>query len=140
MSENKVYSPTQAALGALLGGPIASTYFIKQNFSTLNKEQAIKSTLLIGGIIVFILLATIPFTPDEFPNIAIPLITVISTRLIIEKFQFTKANIVENENLNFHSNWKVLSIGIISMLIFFILATAVIFMTEMLGLSNLTNA
>ena len=34
-----VYSPTQAALGSLLGGPFASLYFLKTNFEVLKNEN-----------------------------------------------------------------------------------------------------
>ena len=61
MSEKRVYSPIQAALGAFLGGPIASAYFIKQNFSVLEDDESIKKTNLYGALVVAMLLAILPF-------------------------------------------------------------------------------
>jgi len=77
MSKNKVYSPTQGALGAFLGGSLASLYFIKQNYSALNNDEAISKTLLFGGILVFAVLAVLPFLPEDFPNMAIPIATIL---------------------------------------------------------------
>lgn len=39
MSKTKVFSPIQAAAGSFLGGPLASTIFISQNFSALNESE-----------------------------------------------------------------------------------------------------
>lgn len=47
----------------------------------------------------------------------IPIITIVFTRFIIEKHQFTKEKIATTEELSFHSNWRVFGVGMASLLI-----------------------
>lgn len=131
MSEDKMYSPVQAALGAFLGGPIASTYFISKNYDTMNNDNASKQSLVIGSIIVFALLGILPFLPDNFPNLVIPIMTIVATRLIIEKNQLTKEKIEEDDTLSFHSNWLVFGIGLASLFVMYVAITVVIALLEL---------
>lgn len=130
-----VYSPTQAALGSLLGGPFASLYFLKTNFEVLKNENRKKNTIVLGSIIIFSLLLISPFLPDDFPNTVIPLLTVAITRALVEKFQFTKEDIEISEGLKYHSNWGVLWKSIICLVLFLIAITLFILIIESLGIS-----
>ncbi len=112
MIDNKVYSPVQAALGAFLGGPVASVFFLLKNFDVTNNQEAIKKTKVIGAIIIVLFLLILPFLPENFPNLLLPILTVVGTRIFIEKYQFKKQDIVENEQLEFQSNWSVLFVGL----------------------------
>ncbi|MGO4894753.1 hypothetical protein [Flavobacterium sp. W21_SRS_FM6] len=136
MEGNKVYSPTQAALGALLGGPIASAYFIKQNFFALKDDESIKKTNLFGSLAIAFVLAILPFLPENFPNMVIPIITIVSTRLLIETFQFKKEDISNSEDLDFQSNWKVFFVGLISLIIFMVIAVSLILTLDALGIAS----
>lgn len=127
MPDNRVYSPAQAALGAFLGGPLASFYFIQHNFSILRDEESARKTILYGTLTVSVLLAALPFLPDKFPNFLIPCITIFATRYFIEKFQFSKEDITTNDAIGFQSNWRVFFIGLFSLAIFTIIAIGVIF-------------
>jgi hypothetical protein len=136
MNGKKVYSPTQAAAGAFLGGPIAAAYFIKQNYVALENNDLVKKTLMLGSVIVALLVVTLPFLPENFPNMAIPIATIISTRLLVENFQFKKEDISNNENLDFHSNWRVFFIGLISLVTFMVVAISFIMILEVLGVTS----
>ena len=137
MSESKVYSPIQAAMGALLGGPIASVYFIKNNFSVLGDNESVKKSNFYGSLAIVILLAILPFLPENFPNMVITIITVVSTRLSIEKLQFKKEDISNNELLDFQSNWRVFFVGLISFVIFFVIAVILILVLDALGIASI---
>ncbi|PKG76213.1 hypothetical protein CXF86_04720 [Shewanella sp. GutCb] len=130
-----VYSPTQAALGAFLGGPFASLYFLKTNFEVLKSEKSKKNTIALGSIIIFSLLLILPFLPDNFPNIVIPLLTVTITKALVEKFQFTKEDIEISEGLKYQSNWGVLWTSIICLVLLLIAVTVFILIIEILGVS-----
>ena len=138
MEGNRVYSPTQAALGAFLGGPKASVFFIKQNFSVLKDGESIKKTNLFGSLAIAFVLAILPFLPENFTNMVIPIITIVSTRLLIEKFQFKKEDISNSEDLYFQSNWRVFFVGLISLIIFMIIAVSLILTLDALGISSVT--
>ena len=133
MSQNKVYSPTQAALGSFIGGPIASVYFVFQNYHAINKAELASKALTFGGAIVVFLVALLPFLPDDFPNMVIPLVTVVLTRVMVEKYQFDRKTIVEDENLNFHSGWRVFIIGVISFCLFIVSAMSFLILMDLLG-------
>lgn len=130
-----VYSPTQAALGAFLGGPFASLYFLKTNFEVLKSEKSKKNTIALGSIIIFSLLLILPFLPDNFPNIVIPLLTVTITKALVEKFQFTKEDIEISEGLKYQSNWGILWTSIICLVLLLIAVTVFILIIEILGVS-----
>ncbi|RXJ88086.1 hypothetical protein [Arcobacter sp. CECT 8985] len=136
MLKNKVYSPMQGALGGFLGGPLASLYFIKQNYSALNNDEGMSKTLLLGGVVIFVLLVVLPFLPEKFPNMAIPIATIITTRLIIEKYQFSKEDILSNEELSFQSNWKVFWVSLLSLVILIMLFLSIMFLLDLLGIIN----
>lgn len=131
MSENKFYSPAQAAMGAFLGGPLASTYFIHQNFKTMNDENGQSQSLMIGLLCSLLMLAILPFLPDNFPSIIIPVITIVSTRLVVEKRQFTKEKIETTDELSFHSNWRVFGVGMASLLLMLVIIVIEVSLLEM---------
>jgi len=133
MSQNKVYSPTQAALGSFIGGPIASVYFVFQNYQAINKREFASKALTFGGAIVVFLVALLPFLPDDFPNMVIPLATVVLTRVMVEKYQFDRKTIVEDESLNFHSGWRVFFVGVISFCLFIVSAMSFLILMDLLG-------
>lgn len=137
MSASKVYSPAQASLGAFLGGPIASIFFIKQNFVVLNDEESVKKTNRYGALIIVFLIAILPFLPENFPNMIIPIITIISTRLLVAKFQFTKEVISNNDDLDFHSNWRVFFVSLISLVIFMFIGVSLLLALDFLGIESL---
>lgn len=130
MSQSKVFSPVQAAVGAFLGGPLASTIFISQNFSALNEPEKKSTTLIAGTIIIIALIAVSLNLPENFPGLIFTIATIITTRLIVEKKQFTKETIEESEQLTFHSNWLVFGIGMLSLLLTFAVAFLLIMAIE----------
>ncbi len=130
MSQTKVFSPIQAAAGSFLGGPLASTILISQNFSALNEPEKKSSTLIAGAIIIIALITVSLNLPDNFPGIIFTIATIITTRLIVEKKQFTKEKIEECEQLTFHSNWLVFGIGVLSLLLTFALVFVIIMALE----------
>jgi hypothetical protein len=137
MSGSKVYSPVQASLGAFLGGPIASVFFIKQNFVVLNDDEAVKKTNRYGALVITFFISILPFLPENFPNMIIPIITIISTRLLVEKFQFTKKVISNNDDLDFHSNWRVLFVSLISLVVFMIIGVSLLLALDFFGVESL---
>jgi len=135
LDSEHVYSPTQAALGAVIGGPLASVMFIKNNFRVLGNAEGERKTLMYGALVLMVLLGAAPFLPEKFPNMAIPLATVIATRFIVEKHQFTKQSIIESGYLTFHSNWRVAGIGLACFGIFFAVIVSLMWSLDRLGIT-----
>ena len=133
LNRQPVYSPTQSALGAFLGGPLAAIVFIRHNFKALRNAEAEKNTVLWGGAILLGLILLLSVLPAEFPNMVVPLITVLVTRMVVEKYQFTKQAITASESLTFHSNWRVFLVGLASLVAMLVILLVVFVVLEMLG-------
>lgn len=134
LKNKKVYSPTQAAAGAFIGGPLASVVFLKHNFRVLENPTGERNTLIYGALVLVAILAILPFLPERFPNLAIPLATIVVTRLLVEKYQATKESVLQSESLEFQSNWLVFGIGLACMIIFLVLVFALFFALDSLGI------
>lgn len=137
MEKTKFYSPIQAATGSLFG-PLAAVYFINNNFEAMNKKEASKKTILFGSIITILLILISLYLPDNFPSIALTIPIIFTTKFIVEKYQYTKEAITENENLEFHSEWRLFFISLACLAIYFVLAFALLIPLNMLGLTNVT--
>lgn len=133
MNKQRVYSPAQAATGAFLGGPLASVLCLHQNFRALANKGGERMTRVYGSAVLLLFLGILPFLPEKFPNMAIPLATVISTRMLVEKYQVTKQAVVESDLLQFHSNWRVFGLGMACLLVTFALLLAVIIGLDAMG-------
>lgn len=135
MHPQRVYSPTQASMAAFLGGPLAATVAIAQNFRVLGNDRATGIAAVCGAAVILLMLGTLPFLPENFPNMLIPLVTVVITRTLVEKLQFTKPAIEANEALAFHSNWRVFGMGVGCMLAMMAMIFAAVFGLDALGVA-----
>ena len=125
MSTQAVYSPTQAALGTFLGGPLAGLYYLKHNFRVLNRNEQEQQTVRYGGMFMVALLAVLPFIPEQVPGLPFAIAFVVVARMLVEKYQFSKQDIIDAPELDFQSNWLVMGVSIVSMLIFLAVSFAV---------------
>jgi hypothetical protein len=108
----KMYSPTQVACGTI-GGPVGLIYFLRSNFSALNKEEEKKKTLIFGAIFMVLLIALLPLLPEGFSGMPFTIAYIIVARQIADKYQMTKVAISESNQHEFHSSWRVLGMGLL---------------------------
>jgi hypothetical protein len=111
----RLYSPTQAACGALLGGPFGLIYFLHANFNALENDRLKKKTLVFGTVLILSLIVILPMLPDKFPSAPFSIFYIIAARYIAERYQITKQGIIDSPRYDFHSNWRVFGIGILSL-------------------------
>ena len=97
MQIKKVYSPGQTFGGALLGGPVAATYFIYRNFQALDDMINAKKALLIGCASLVVLFCATIFLVDVDLGILIPLAYSFGASHIVSSFQFDKEKIKQSE-------------------------------------------
>ena len=116
LTDVKVYSPTQIACGALVGGPIGLIYFLMTNFSLLNDDVGKRNVLYTGIAFIIALLFILPMLPDDFPNSPFTVAYVVVARLVADKYQMTKKAIIESERHQFQSSWKAFGISLICLL------------------------
>lgn len=133
MEAKKLLSPTQIAGGSFWGGPIATVYYLRRNYLLLGNEDYAQKTLVYGILFVVFLLCSIPFIPEEFPNMVLPLIYCLSAKQIATSTQLEKEQIENNEEYDFESNWKIFSVGFLTLVLFLVVAVAVMFGLEASG-------
>jgi hypothetical protein len=116
-----VYSPVQGFLGTFLGGPLAGAYFLRANYLAKGEGKRAMHATIWGLVVTAILLLILPFLPAKTPNYIIPITYSVAVRLIIEKLQFTKAQIAASNHFSFHSNRRVVGIALACLAIFIVL-------------------
>jgi len=134
-SENrvKIYSPTQVACGTI-GGPVGLIYFLHSNFSTLGNDRLKKNTIIYGSLFLFVLIIALPFLPDEIPSTPFTILYIITARLIAEKYQMTKSAIIDSDNFEFQSNWRVLLFGLLCLIGSVLIIVGPLFILAMFGI------
>jgi hypothetical protein len=111
-----LYSPKQAACGALIGGPVGLIYFLRSNFENLGNGRSATNTLIYGVILIVALLIILPLLPDKFPSAPFSVAYIVAARNIAEKYQISKQGIMDSDRYEFHSNWRVVGYGILCFL------------------------
>lgn len=134
MNQTKIYSPIQIALGSFWGGPIAVVYFLHKNYISLNNEELARKTIILGSLFLIALLGILPFLPENFPSIVIPLAYSLTGKQLALNTQLSKEKIQDDENYTFESNWNVFAIGILTLLLFMAFAVAIMFGLESAGI------
>lgn len=123
-----MYSSKQIGAGTFLGGPLAAIYFLMKNFEAQGDTNAARTTLATGTILTIGLILTLPFLPENFPNIVIPVgYTALASSLAQQQFAKGRAD-------QFYSSWKVTGITVLSLIAFTVLALSVIFGFASMGL------
>lgn len=106
----------QVAGGAFLGGPAGLTYFLAANFSSLENDRLVRRTLIGGGLLILALLVVLPLLPDWFPSAPFTFMYLLVGRHVADKYQMTKQAIEASDRYDFHSNWRVVGMGLLCML------------------------
>ncbi len=112
-----LYSPTQAAVGALLGGPAGLIYFVRENFVALSNERLAKNTLIYGAILILALIVVLPILPDSVPSLPFSIAYTFAAYHLVGSYQVTKQGIIESPQYAFHSNWRVFGFGILCLIV-----------------------
>lgn len=82
---SKIYTPMQAVLGSLLGGPAAAIYYISKNYYAFGNKKAGKITIIIGSSIILIAAIAVNIFFEAIPSTAIPIATMLSAHFIINR-------------------------------------------------------
>ena len=130
----KMYSPNQIFAGSFLGGPIAAFYFLRRNYLGLGRVDDALKSLKWGIAIIIVILVVLPFLPEIFPNMVIPLSYSLMAQQLATSTQLNKSQIIGNGSFTFASNWNVLGISILSLVIFTVIGFGFVVGAEELGL------
>jgi hypothetical protein len=115
-ASGRIYTPTQAAMGALLGGPVGVVYFLWANFNTLQKHTAASNTLKLGVMGIAAIGVSIILLPEDFPSLPFTILYVMTSGWVARKYQPSKETIAESEQFSLHSNWRVFGLGLLCLL------------------------
>lgn len=107
----KVFSPTQAVVGTFFGGILAGIYYLASNFHILNDSKSKLITIIVGSL-WFLLTLALSISFPELPGILFYLPPLLAVGYICVKYQFTKEEISNEEDLDFESNWLVFFISL----------------------------
>jgi hypothetical protein len=120
----KFYSQKSIGIATFIGGPLAASYLIRENYLSLNKPDEGKKSLLIGIISTIILFYVIFIIPesimDKIPNQIIPAIYTGIALYISAKIHGTLLHNHKENGNEFYSGWYAAGIGIISGCILFL--------------------
>lgn len=129
----KLYSSKAIGGATFLGGPLAASYMIGENFKALDKPKESKNTLIIGIIFTIILFAGIFIVPekiiDKIPRQLIPLIYTAIALGIVEWKQGNILKLHKESGNSFYSGWRAAGIGFISLIIISIGILGYVFLT-----------
>jgi hypothetical protein len=115
---NKMFSPTQTWLAAYLGGPLVATYMIRKNFLALGRAPQARNTLIYGLLLSLLVILVLPFVPEKTPNFVIPVLYAAVAQYVTATHQLTKKQILASSDYGFQSNWKVLLVSLLGVLLF----------------------
>ena len=122
----KVYTKNSIPIGAFLFGPVAGCYMLAKNFEFFGDKPAAKKTwiILLVSMAVYGIYILTPFT-TPFINI-LPILYTVIIYSYTEKLQGKILDEHRKSGGKTYSGWKVLGIGILSILItlFYILVLA----------------
>lgn len=117
----KFYSQKAIAIATFIGGPLAASYLIRENYLSLEKPNEAKKSLIIGIISTILLFTIIFMIPesiiDKVPNQILPAVYTGIIYLIVEKIHGTILNQHKKNEYEFYSGWKAAGVGFISLII-----------------------
>lgn len=129
----RMYSPRQIAVSGFLGGPIALLFFLTANFQALRRDTAARKTLWIGGALSLLVIFGMPFVPDSVPNTPISLGYLLVGLYVAGRYQMSKRAIADSPAHAFHSNWRVVGLGLVCLLVTVVLLIGAYFLMEAFG-------
>ena len=122
----KIYSPIQIGIGSLLGGPMASTYFLQKNFTQLGKDNSSKITVIIGIILVILLPIYVWLVKISNPIIFVPFVFL--SMVIADKLQLSTLSIKNSDFYTQESYFKLIFLSILILIMTFFIGFIIIFL------------
>ncbi|TNF04349.1 MAG: hypothetical protein EP323_06825 [Gammaproteobacteria bacterium] len=140
IKQPRLYTPLQIGLGSFFGGPVAMVYFLWQNFKTLDNQNGMQYCLA-GGILFNVgLLLFMPMLPDHFPGVVIPFLYSLVALSVAATWQMRRDAIEHSVHYLFQSNWRVLLISVILLLVWLGGAYLLAVWLDALGIIDLGEA
>ncbi|HEV8331697.1 MAG TPA: hypothetical protein VGQ22_09795 [Steroidobacteraceae bacterium] len=124
-------------MAAFIGGPIAAVYVLRTNFEEMGRQADARWALIYGLAFIAALFAILPFLPEKFPNVAIPVGYSVAVGQIVEYKQLSKNAIRQSGHYEFQSNWRVMTVSAVSLVLVMVLLIAWMLLLAQLGVISL---
>ena len=129
----RVYTPSQVALGALLGGPMGVIYFLWTNFQAMDRPSAANRTIAWGMVAFAALVLLIMRMPQGPEAYLLTLAYVVIAGQIARRYQMSREDIGKSALYRRQSNWLVVGIGLLCSLLSLVVALVVALAFHLLG-------
>jgi len=113
----KLYSTKQVGAGTFLFGPLAAMFYLRHNFSVLERRNMVQKVVAGSLIYTFVLAIVIYFLPESFPDTIIPAINLAVVLSIMQSNGMKNADLLAAG----HSiqGWgKALAVGLAGFVLF----------------------
>lgn len=117
----KLYTPRQVIIGTFLGGPVAATYFIKQNYDAVSDASLSSKTIAIGGIFSLALLLVLPFIPEWVPGVAVYMPYFVFVAIFANKKLLSKDAIINSDEYEPQSSIKTFFFAVLIMAFYMVM-------------------
>lgn len=135
-----LYSPNQILAVAFIGGPLATLFALKQNYDALANPVGSQLVVRWGVAFVVALLSVIPFLPQDFPQMVIPLAYSFAARSIAEGSQRSRQQILEDERYAFVPTGRLVGFSLLHLFGFMLLTVLWFGTLDNLGIITLPAA
>ncbi|WP_448570005.1 hypothetical protein [Thalassotalea ganghwensis] len=126
-----IYSPRQIQAATFFGGPFAAAYFLKFSFESIDKHDLASKSFIFSLIGSVLIIGILPFLPEKMPNNVIPLLYLIPVVALLKKHYFTKEQIIESEEFEIESSWKVAGISLASVILYGVIAFGYLWVSQL---------
>jgi len=120
--EGKMFSVRQIVLATFLGAPLAGCFLLAQNYRVIGRSRGVALTLVAGVASTILLLLLVLVLPDSFPNMVLPIASVIALRQVAVSLQGETISQFLIDGGPRCSWWLVVGIGIACLIVVFCLA------------------
>jgi hypothetical protein len=112
----RVYTPWQVCVSCLIGGPVAATWLISENFRVLNDRKKQKLTFVFGAITLVALIGLGLVLPKHSSGAVLAAVVAGVTRDITKRQQGTQIEQLRAKGGRIASWWRAVGIGFLCLI------------------------
>lgn len=122
------YSSGQITVATFLGTPIAGAWLMAQNYKAMGRESFARQALIFGVVATLIVFVLAAVLPDSTPNVLLPVVYTVIVQAIARAKQGPQFQAHIADGGLRHSNWRVVGIGLLFMVVVLLFMVAVLFL------------
>jgi hypothetical protein len=130
--EGKVYSKNQITLATFLGGPLAATYMIAENYKTFGDKGNAQKTWIYGILATILLFATLFFIPEssKIPAQIFPIVYIVMINVFVQRYQLSKIIAHSNAKGAYFSWLRTVFVAVIGLVVVLLFVAALIYLLD----------